>query len=87
MLIENDRGGMTYVASIKCEGIDRRCDMLDSVRMLMDAYSDLAACVQRIHGDAMPNDLEIRLDLCRYMLARLRSGELKRLAKICNGSR
>lgn len=85
-ITQNDHGGLTYAATIRTSG-DQRCDLLASVRMLLDTYADLADAVRRQHGDQIPPDLQLRLTFGTYMIERLRGGELAQLARICNASR
>ena len=88
-IIQNDHGGMTYVSSGAHTGTDQRCDLLASTRMLIDTHSDLCAAVRRHFGDdaSIPNDLLVRLNFGRYVMERMRGGELGHLARICNSSR
>lgn len=83
--MRNDHGGMTY-ATTKCAGEpDRRHDTLSEVRMVIDGLTELCTKVREYWPKRypMPPELDLLMKFQDYALERVRSGELKRFAEVC----
>ena len=81
----NDLGGITYASSQRIGQPEHRSDVLAEVRMVVDGLNDLCVKIRESWPERypMPEELDAMLHFQDYVLARLRSGTLKRFAEAC----
>lgn len=83
--IPNERGGLTYAAPQLVGQRDQRHAVLGEVRMVIDGLTELCAEVRKSWPERypIPPELDALLKYQDYALERVRSGELKRFAEMC----
>lgn len=84
-LILNDRGGLTYAPQQRIGQPEQRHAVLGEVRMVIEGLTELCNQVRKAWPERypMPPELDALLRYQDYALLRVRSGELKRFAEMC----